>query len=76
MTGDILFSHDKGAREKVVVQIAEYEGNRFLDLRVWIGAEGELKATRKGVTLPLTAAPALCEALAGVRAATTATGAQ
>jgi hypothetical protein len=66
MTGDILFSHKRSARKWVVVQIAEYKGNRFLDLRFWIGAEGELTATLKGVTLQLEAVPALCEALASM----------
>jgi hypothetical protein len=47
-----------------VAQVAEHKGKRFLDLRNWIEKDGELVATRKGVTLPLACAADLAQALA------------
>jgi hypothetical protein len=62
---DPLFTHEKRGGT-VVVQVAEFRGARFLDLRLWVPGDGELRSTKKGVTLPLSCAKALGEALAAL----------
>lgn len=45
---------DKGARGEVIrVEVTEYKGNHYLNLRVWYtDKEGELKPTQKGIAIP------------------------
>lgn len=61
-----LFTHEKRGGAVVVVQVAEFRGARFLDLRQWVPGDGEMLSTKKGVTLPLSCAKALGEALAAL----------
>lgn len=57
----------KNAREVIRVQIAEFRGTSFLDVRTWTaGGDGEARPTRQGVTIPLAAIPAFVEAVATV----------
>lgn len=57
----------KNSRERIRVQLAEFRGVRFLDVRAWAtGEDGEAKPTRQGVTVPLAAIPAFVEAVAHV----------
>lgn len=49
-----------------VAKVAEHKGVSFLDFRNWIEKDGELVPTKKGVTLPLSCAPELAQALARV----------
>lgn len=63
MSGPVLFAHAKRGGAMVRVTIAEYSGVRFLDFREWVDREGELLATRKGATMPLSAMRELGEAL-------------
>ena len=55
----------KNAREEVRLQISDYLGSTFLDVRIWSDTgDGEHRPTRKGVTIPLAALPAFVEAVA------------
>jgi len=42
---------DGKAPTKLVLALREYQGNPFLDLRVWTEIEGEWKPTQKGMAL-------------------------
>jgi hypothetical protein len=44
---------DKGARGEVIrVEVTEYKGATYLNLRVWyIDKDGELKPTQKGIAI-------------------------
>lgn len=44
---------DKGSRGEVIrVEVTEYKGNHYLNLRVWYtDKEGELKPTQKGIAI-------------------------
>lgn len=54
----------KNSRESYRLAWEEYEGNRFLDLRVYYtDATGELKPTRKGLAIKPTAIPEIVAAL-------------
>lgn len=61
--GAPIFVHRKRGGGRVVVQLAEYAGARFLDFREWVEKDGELTATRKGCTMPTQLARELGEAL-------------
>ena len=45
---------DKGARGEVIrVEVTEYKGSTYLNLRVWYtDKDGELKPTQKGIAIP------------------------
>ncbi|MBE7412474.1 MAG: transcriptional coactivator p15/PC4 family protein [Leptospiraceae bacterium] len=44
---------DKGKGEIIRVEISEYKGKSYLNLRVWYtDKEGELKPTQKGIAIP------------------------
>lgn len=58
-----LYSVKRGATT-VVAKVAEHKGVSFLDFRNWVEVDGELVPTKKGVTLPLSCAPELAQALA------------
>lgn len=44
---------DKGSRGEVIrVEVTEYKGNHYLNLRVWYtDKDGELKPTQKGIAI-------------------------
>ncbi len=45
---------DKGSRGEVIrVEVTEYKGNHYLNLRVWYAdKDGQLKPTQKGIAIP------------------------
>lgn len=48
----IIRDIDKGRGEIIRVEISEYKGNRYLNLRVWYqDAEGNYKPTQKGIAI-------------------------
>ncbi len=63
MSGRVLFEYRKRGGATVKATIADYNGNRFLDIREWVERDGEPLATRKGATMPLEAMQGLGEAL-------------
>lgn len=55
----------KNAREAIRLQMSDFHGKTFLDVRIWADGEGgEPRPTPKGVTVPLAALPAFVEAVA------------
>lgn len=70
MAEQVLFEHPKRDSGIVRVSITSYNGSGpFLNLREWaVSRNGELVATRKGVTLPLEAMRDLGEALLAAHA--------
>ena len=49
----IIRDIDKGAGEIIRVEISEFKGQKYLNLRVWYTdkASGEYKPTQKGITV-------------------------
>lgn len=57
---ELIKDIDKGKGEVIRVEISEYKGKKYLNLRVWYtDKEGELKPTQKGIAV----APELYEEL-------------
>ena len=49
----IIRDVDKGKGEIIRVEISEYKGKSYLNLRVWYtDKEGEFKPTQKGIAIP------------------------
>ncbi|TGK03173.1 transcriptional regulator [Leptospira langatensis] len=45
---------DKGKGEIIRVEISEFKGNKYLNLRIWYtDSEGEYKPTQKGIAIPV-----------------------
>lgn len=63
-----IFEHRKRGGARFIVQHSEYRGSHFIDLREWVEADGNLKATKKGCTIPPDVASALGEALLRISA--------
>ena len=40
----------KNKRETIRISESEYEGHRFIDLRIWYDDNGEMKPTKKGIS--------------------------
>ncbi|MBW2645933.1 MAG: transcriptional coactivator p15/PC4 family protein [Deltaproteobacteria bacterium] len=63
----LIKKFDKNAAEVVKVQIQDYQGSEYVDLRVWTNSShddsGEERPTRKGITLNTELLPDLIEAL-------------
>jgi hypothetical protein len=53
VTGRPLFEHHKRNGAIVRVEMDNYKGRPFLNIREWAERGGELLPTRKGVTVPL-----------------------
>lgn len=55
----------KNARETIRVEMAEFRGISFLEVRTWVDTgNGEPKPTRQGVTVPLALVIAFVDAVA------------
>jgi hypothetical protein len=63
VSGQVLFERRKRNGAVVRVEIANYKGRPFLNIREWAERGGELLPTRKGVTVPLDAMRDLGKAL-------------
>ena len=49
----IIRDIDKGKGEVIRVEVSEYKGKKFLNIRVWYtDANNELKPTQKGIAIP------------------------
>ena len=49
----IIKDVDKGKGEIIRIEITEYKGKNFLNLRVWYtDKDGEYKPTQKGIAIP------------------------
>ena len=40
----------KNSREVIRISDSEYEGHKFIDLRIWYSDNGEYKPTKKGIS--------------------------
>lgn len=57
----------KNTRESIRIQISEYRGTTYLDVRVWLDlGNGDARPTPKGVSVPLGVVPDFIEAVAAV----------
>ncbi len=57
----------KNARESIRLQMSEFRGTAYLDVRVWVDAgAGEARPTPKGVTVPMAVIPEFIDAVAAV----------
>ena len=59
---------NKNALELVVIRLSEFKGHDLIDIRIWMKPEdpreeGELKPTKKGISLGIDAIPELIQAL-------------
>ena len=59
---------NKNALELVVIRLSEFKGRDLIDIRIWMKPEdpregGELKPTKKGISLGIDAIPELIQAL-------------
>lgn len=59
-----IFEHRKRGGSRLIAQFSEFRGSEFIDLREWVDADGELRPTKRGCTIPTDIAPLLGEALA------------
>lgn len=61
----IIVGHvGKNSRESYRVSIGEYQGHRYLDLRIVVpDGDGSMKPTQKGVTIKFSTIPQLLELL-------------
>jgi hypothetical protein len=60
---NVIFEHVRTGNRRLVAQLTEFKGHRFLDLREWMVSGDERTATKKGVTVPLGVIRRLGEAL-------------
>ncbi len=69
--GEPIFELQKNTREKIVFQVGEYKGHRFIDMRVFLpGEKGSQDfPTRKGLAVPVHLYPQFKAALAEVETA-------
>lgn len=58
----------KNSRESVSIRLTEYKGHDLADVRIWVRAGETLKATGKGVSVPIRLLPDL---IAGLQEAAT-----
>lgn len=59
--GEPIWTHDKRGGDLVIAGVREFEGHRFMDVRLW--ANGGTTPTRKGATIPLNAVESFVRAL-------------
>ncbi|EQA60502.1 transcriptional coactivator p15/PC4 family protein [Leptospira alexanderi] len=51
--GIIIREVDKGRGEVIRVEVSEYKGTKYLNLRIWYtDKDGEKKPTQKGIAIP------------------------
>jgi len=60
---DLIAEIAKNGRECFRIQITDYKGARYVDVRVWYGDPADRKPSAKGVTLKADAIPAVIAAL-------------
>jgi len=67
----LITEFDKNSLEKIKVHVNEYNGNRYIDVRVWFLPEaaepGNEIATKKGIRLHCELIPDLIQALEQAR---------
>ena len=56
----------KNSREVTRISESEYEGHKFVDLRVWYNDNGEMKPTKKGISFNPSKAKEVVEGILSV----------
>ena len=56
----------KNSREVLRISESEYEGHKFVDLRVWYNDNGEMKPTKKGISFNPSKAKEVVEGILSV----------
>jgi len=56
----------KNSREVIRISESEYEGHKFVDLRIWYSDNGEYKPTKKGISFNPTLAKEVVEGILDV----------
>ncbi len=56
----------KNSREVIRISESEYEGHKFVDLRVWYSDNGEMKPTKKGISFNPSKAKEVVEGILSV----------
>jgi len=63
----LIDQFDKNAMENIKINLQEWKGKKYIDMRVWVKADNsesdEDIATKKGLTLSIDLIPELIEAL-------------
>ena len=63
----VIDTFNKNQFEQVITQITKFQGDKYLDVRVWYktddSKEEEPKPTKKGITIKLDLLPELKEAI-------------
>jgi hypothetical protein len=70
--GGPIWTHEKRGGDQILAGVREFEGHRFMDVRLW--ANGGTTPTRKGATIPLDAVASLARALAAYAAGNASSG--
>ena len=66
----VLYEIDRGpAFPRVRFSISTYRGREYLDVRQWVEIDGQLRPTRKGISLPRDYLPELLEGVEALRRA-------
>lgn len=61
---EVIKDIQKDNGDTIRVELSEYEGHKFLQIRIWFtNDDGELKPTKKGVSIPLNKIKDISEAL-------------
>lgn len=55
MENQILYRFNRNQNDSVYISFREYKGRKYLDLRIFYQPEDqeEMRATKKGITIPL-----------------------
>ena len=56
----------KNRRETIRISESEYEGHKFIDLRIWYDDNGEMKPTKKGISFNPSKAKEVVEGILSV----------
>ena len=56
----------KNSREVIRISESEYEGHKFVDLRVWYNDNGEMEPTKKGISFNPSKAKEVVEGILSV----------
>jgi len=64
----VVYEFDRGMDRVIRASVSTYRGREYLDLRTWMVIDGELRPTKKGVSVPTDFLPELEQAVAALRA--------
>jgi hypothetical protein len=52
MVNELIAEIERNKLDRYLVQLSEYQGHQFIDVRIWTTAGDELMPTKKGITIP------------------------